>query len=326
MLQQCWYGGKKDWGTNATIDVMAILTVDHLSKNFKKFQAVEDISFELKEGEILGLLGPNGAGKTTTIQMLLGILTPSSGTIKYFGKDLLKHREEILEEVNFSSTYTNLPWDLTVRENFVYTVYFYQIDDRKKRIREVVELFNLDKIYNKKIRELSSGQITQVNLAKAFLNKPRVLLLDEPTASLDPETARLVRDLLLEKQKELNISVILTSHNMSEVESICNRVIFINEGKIFADDTPQNLAKTITTSHIELRFDEKMDQVIEFCQSKQLKYKKNNKYLTVDIKEKEIPEFLSSLIKNKFVYSEISIEKPSLEDFFLENITVKRME
>lgn len=305
---------------------MAILTVNNLSKRFKDFQAVDDISFSLKEGEILGFLGPNGAGKTTTIQMLLGILAPTSGKIEYFGKDLLKHREQILDQVNFSTTYTNLPWIMTVSECLTFISYLYTIKNRKERIKEIVQTFDLEKLLDKKIASLSSGQNTRVNLAKSFINKPKVLLLDEPTASLDPETADMVRKILLKEQKEYGISIILTSHNMNEVETVCNRVIFINEGKIFANDTPQSLAKTIKISHLELRFDEKMESVIKLLDSKNLKYKKNGKYLDIDINEKEIPGLLQELLDKKLSYEEISIEKPSLEDFFLENVKVERKE
>ncbi len=305
---------------------MSILKVSSLSKKFKQFQAVDNISFDLKEGEILGLLGPNGAGKTTTIQMLLGILTPTSGSVEYFGKDLLKHRVEILDQVNFSTTYTNLPWIMTVSECLTSISYLYTIKNRKERIREIVETFELETLMDKKIASLSSGQNTRVNLAKSFINKPRVLLLDEPTASLDPETANMVRKVLLKEQKEFGISIILTSHNMNEVETVCNRVIFINEGKIVANDTPQSLAKSIRTSHLELRFDEKIDQVIKLLDNKKLKYKKEDKYLTIDIQEMEIPVLLKTLIDKKLSYAEISIEKPSLEDFFLENVKIERKE
>jgi ABC-2 type transport system ATP-binding protein len=299
---------------------MAILKVNNLTKEFKTFRAVNDISFELKEGEILGLLGPNGAGKTTTIQMLLGILTPTSGSVEYFGKNLLTHREEILEDVNFSTTYTNLPWVLTVAECLKFTSYLYDIKNRKERVKEIIDIFDLEKLLNKKVGSLSSGQNTRVNLAKSFLNKPRVLLLDEPTASLDPESANLVRKVLLKEQKDFGISVILTSHNMNEVETVCNRVIFINEGKIVANDTPKSLAKTIKISHLELRFDERIGDVIKLLELKDLNYKKNNEYLIIDINEMKIPELLKNLIDRKLSYSEISIEKPSLEDFFLENV------
>ena len=183
---------------------MDIISVSNLSKKYDKYLAVDNISFNLKEGEIIGILGPNGAGKTTTIQMLLGVLTPTNGDIYYFGKNFHSNREEILEKINFSSTYTNLPWILTVKENFDCISYFYNIKNRKKRIKEIVELFKLEDLYYLKISSLSAGQLTRVNLAKSFINYPEVLLLDEPTASLDPEIAQYVRDFILNQRKKKN--------------------------------------------------------------------------------------------------------------------------
>lgn len=305
---------------------MAILTVNNLTKKFKEFLAVNDISFNLKEGEILGLLGPNGAGKTTTIQMLLGILTPTSGNIEYFGQDLKKYREEIMEKVNFSSTYTTLPWLLTVKESLYFLSYLYDISDRKKRISEIVEIFKLSELYDQKIQNLSSGQITRVNLAKALINNPKVLLLDEPTASLDPDTAAYIRDFLQEQQKKLGISIILTSHNMSEVEQLCQRVVFINHGKIIANDTPGNLAKSMKIAHLELRIEKQIYKAGKLCNKKNLKYSIGGYYITIDIDEHKIAEFLKELTDEKIEYSEISIQKPSLEDFFLEKISGEKHE
>jgi ABC-2 type transport system ATP-binding protein len=272
----------------------------------------------MKDGEILGFLGPNGAGKTTTIQMLLGILGPNSGSITYFGKNFFTHREEVLEKVNFSSTYTNLPWIMTVKENLTFASYLYDIKDRKKRIGEIVELFRLGEIFNKKISELSSGQITRVNLAKAFLNFPKILLLDEPTASLDPEVAVYIREFLLEERKKYNISIVFTSHNMPEVEELCDRVIFINSGKIVADDKPANLAKQIQTSHVNLLITHGLDDAILFFEKNKYPFKKEKNRVICDVKENAIADFLSELTKKGVEYSEISIDKPTLEDYFIE--------
>ncbi len=237
---------------------MSILEAKHLTKQFGKFLAVSDVSFALQEGEILGLLGPNGAGKTTTIQMLLGVLTPSQGEVFYFGKNLKKHREKILEDVNFSSTYTNLPWDLTVWENLHFVSYLYDIDNRRERVEQMIELFKLKDLRNKPIKELSAGQVTRVNVAKAFINYPKVLLLDEPTASLDPDVAGYIREFILQERKKFKVSIVFTSHNMAEVEELCDRVIFINHGKIVADDTPENLASTIEMCHVFLLVKDKI--------------------------------------------------------------------
>src|SRR5581483_8234151 len=179
---------------------MDILKVNKLTKKFGNFLAVNNIDLTLKEGEILGFLGPNGAGKTTTIQMLLGVLTPSSGEILYFGKNLAKYREEILDQLNFSSTYTNLPWRLTVYENLKFISYLYSVSNRSKKLNEIIEIFKLEDLKNKFMAQLSAGQKTRVNLAKAFLNNPKILLLDEPTASLDPDIAKYILNFIQEKR------------------------------------------------------------------------------------------------------------------------------
>ena len=297
--------------------IMNILDVVNLSKHYKDFKAVNDISFSLKEGEILGFLGPNGAGKTTTIQMLLGVLTPTSGQINYFGKSLQENREEILEKVNFSSTYTHLPWRLTVWENLLYTSYLYEISDRKKRIERIIEIFKLKKLHNQTMSELSAGQLTRVNLAKAFINFPKVLLLDEPTASLDPDVAVYIHDFLLNQRSQFQVSIIFTSHNMAEVEKLCDRIVFINKGKIIADDTPNNLSKTIEISHITFFLQKGTNEALAYCQQNNLIVSQNGKYFKVDCKEKTIPKILKDLMELGIEYSEISIDKPDLQDYFL---------
>ncbi|PIQ72153.1 ABC transporter ATP-binding protein [Candidatus Roizmanbacteria bacterium CG11_big_fil_rev_8_21_14_0_20_35_14] len=297
---------------------MDILTVKNLTKRFGKFTAVNNISFSLKEGEILGLLGPNGAGKTTTIQMLLGVLTPTQGEVKYFGKNLIDNKEEILEKVNFSSTYTQLPWLLTVEENLKFVSYLYEIKNRGQRIKKIIEAFRLKGLFKEQMKDLSSGEVTRINLAKAFINYPKILLLDEPTASLDPETADYIRKFLIKERNKFNISIIWTSHNMAEVEDVCDRVVFINHGRIIADNTPENLAKTIEICHVELNVPDGLKRTIEICQNKEVVYKLEGRNIVVDLKEKEIPGFLRELMDRGVSYDQISIDKPTLEDYFLQ--------
>lgn len=307
------------WLQSCTIVLMnKILDVSNLSKRFGNFTAVDDISFSLNEGEILGFLGPNGAGKTTTIQMLLGALKPTSGNVAYFGKNLLTNRQDILEKINFSSTYTDLPWLLTVNECLIFLSYLYKIENRKERIEKLIKTFRLEALVKKQVLGLSAGQLTRVKLAKSFINFPKVLLLDEPTASLDPDVAQYIRDFLIKERKEFNVSIIITSHNMSEVEEICDRVIFINNGKLIADETPDKLAKTIKICHIELFVRTGLDKLIAYAKSKKLKLKSEGRRVIVDVEEKNIPEFLKDLNRSRIDYNEISIDKPSLEDYFLE--------
>jgi len=297
---------------------MDALKVQNLTKQFGKFKAVDTISFDLKKGEILGLLGPNGAGKTTTIQMLLGVLSPTSGSISYFGKDFNKNREEILEKVNFSSTYTNLPWNLTVRENLTYTSYLYDIPNRKEQLYKIIEAFRLHKLQNQTLTELSAGQLTRVNLAKAFVNDPDVLLLDEPTSSLDPEVAKMVRDFILSERSNKELSIVFTSHNMSEVEEVCDRILFINNGIIVADDTPENLMKSLDTVRVRLVMSPKyLTSVLSFGNQNQASVHLEDREYLIELKENQVPNLLAYLSDHKMKYYEISIDKPDLEDYFL---------
>lgn len=295
---------------------MPQLIVKDLTKSYGSFVAVDHVSFELNEGEILGFLGPNGAGKTTTLQMLVGSLTPTSGEITYFGKSLFKKREEILDQINYSTTYTSLPWNLSVKENLTFISYLYTIPNRKKRLDEIIEIFKLQDLLKQTVGSLSAGQKTRVNLAKSFLNHPKVLLLDEPTASLDPDIAKYLRDFILDERRDYKVSILFTSHNMKEVEEICDRVIFINGGSIISNDTPLNLAKKISVTQIEL-LPENPKKLTDFCVVNKKKHDQAKKYVTIYLEEDEIPKFLHQLAENKIFYHEISINKPTLEDYFL---------
>lgn len=304
---------------------MSILEARNLTKTFGTFTAVDEISFELKEGEILGFLGTNGAGKTTTLQMLLGVLSPTAGTISYFKKNFQTHREEILEQVNFSSTYTSLPGNLTVNESLTFMSYLYTIPKRRKRVQEVIELFQLGSLASQKVATLSAGQQTRLNLAKAFLNRPRVLLLDEPTASLDPDIAENVRTLLREEQRNQSISTIITSHNMGEVESICDRVIFLHQGKIVANDTPSQLAKSMDTCRVELLIEGNLKTLKDLLKQKKYRSNISGRRATIEVPEKEVAHLLHALNAAGITYTEISIEKPTLEDYFLHVVEKKTL-
>ncbi len=222
---------------------MPILEVQNLVKKFDKVTAVDGLSFSINEGQFVALLGPNGAGKTTTIQMLLDLITPTSGSIKVFGKELHQNREEILGTVNFSSPYVALPGNLSVMENLSTFARLYGIRDVKKKIEDLADFFEIREFLGKITARLSTGQLTRLNLTKALLNDPKLLLLDEPTASLDPDIADRTRKMLKRIQKERGVAVLYTSHNMDEIEELCERVIFINKGKITDDGTPAELIK-----------------------------------------------------------------------------------
>ena len=222
-----------------------IIEVTNLTKTFGKFVAVDDVSFSIRQGEIVGLLGPNGAGKTTTIRMLLTLITPDAGKISIFGKDLFTDREEILKKVNFTFVGNNFGGRLTVYEIINFFAKLYEVENAKKKIEELLSLFDLNKHKNKKTRELSSGEMSKVALCKALLNSPKILYLDEPTASLDPDMADTTRKLIKKFQIEHDMTIIYTSHNMHEVEEMCNRIIFLNYGKIIISGTPLEITKKV---------------------------------------------------------------------------------
>ena len=231
-----------------------VLEVEHLTKRFDEVTAVGDVSFSARRGEILGLLGPNGAGKTTTIQLLLGLTTPTSGRIRLLGMDLHRHRREILQRVNFSSAYISLPFNLSVRENLDVFARLYGVRDRRQRIAELLELFEIPDVAGSVTGKLSSGQVTRVNLCKAFLNDPEVLFLDEPTASLDPDIAEKVRKALKRVQRERGVTIVYTSHNMREIELVCDRVIFLSHGTLVAEGTPAEILERADAESLEQLF------------------------------------------------------------------------
>ena len=222
-----------------------LIEVEHLTKSFNDFIAVNDVSFSAAPGEIVGLVGPNGAGKSTTIHMMLGLIVPSAGTIRLFGKRLDDDREGILQRLNFSSPYMAFPPRLTVLENLTVFARIYKVDDRRSAIMALLEQFGIAHLKNKPVSRLSSGETTRVGLCKAFINKPELLLLDEPTAYLDPQAAGQVREILLEMQKSSGTTILYTSHNMREVQHMCNRIIFLNRGRIVTSGTPLQVTREI---------------------------------------------------------------------------------
>ena len=217
------------------------LEIINLSKTYNTKEAVKNISFKLKRNEIVGILGPNGCGKTTTIGMVLGLLKPTKGKVLINGKEIENHRVNLLNELNFISPYIELPKKLTVKQNLEVYGRLYDVKKLKTRIEYLCEKLRLDEFINKITGELSSGQKNRVSLAKSIINDPTVLLLDEPTASLDPETGNFVRSFLEEYQREKGTSILLASHNMAEVERLCSSVLMMNKGSIIDKGTPNEL-------------------------------------------------------------------------------------
>ena len=217
------------------------IDVSHLTKRFDALTAVDDISFVVAPGETVGLLGGNGAGKTTTIAMLLGLLKPSSGEVRVLGADMIRRRYDVLHRMNFSSPYVDLPNRLTVLENLLVYAHLYGLGRPRARIARLLDGLALGPLENRRVGSLSAGQKTRVALAKALLNQPEVLLFDEPTASLDPDTADWIRSYLECYRAQSGAAVLLASHNMGEVERLCTTVLMMRGGRIVDRGTPEAL-------------------------------------------------------------------------------------
>lgn len=302
-----------------------ILTVNKLTKKFPgkpPMIAVDEISFELKKGEILGLLGPNGAGKTTTIHMLLGTLTYTSGSIVYFGKEFKKNRSAVLQHVAFASTYVNLPWKLTIKQNLDVFGRLYGLTSSEIKLRSLplLERFGIADKQEVTVTQLSAGQLTRLILVKAFLVRPSVALLDEPTASLDPDMAKEVCSFLLEQRDQEGTSMLFTSHKMDEVAELCDRILFLQSGKIIANDVPENLVKTISHSRLELVVVDGMENVVALAKRRNFVYKTDHRLIEIEMEESSIASFLIELAKSNISYTTIRINQPTLEDYFLKMV------
>ena len=218
-----------------------VLRTQDLTKKFSSVLAVDSLCMELKQGTITALLGGNGAGKTTTLSMLLGLLKPTSGKIELFGQDFITNRFSVLSRMNFSSPYVDLPQRLTVRENLSVYARLYGIRNVGERIDEIVGQLRLESLVDRRLRKLSSGQKTRVSLAKSMVNRPEFLLLEEPTASLDPDTTSWIREFLDSYRRDSGATILLASHDMREVELLCDEIILLRRGKLVERGTPQSL-------------------------------------------------------------------------------------
>ena len=296
-----------------------ILEVKNLTKRFGDFTAVDNISFSLQKGQVLGLLGPNGAGKTTTLHMLISILTRTAGSIEYFGKDFYKNKEYCLQRINFTSSYNTLQGRISVYENLFVFAYLYGINNPKEKIKELANYFEIEELMKKRFWDLSAGQKTRVNIAKSLLNDPELILMDEPTASLDPDIADKTLSLIESLKKKRDLSILYTSHNMDEITRVCDKVIFLNHGKIIAHDTPLGLTKQITESLLRLVFDGDKKIVETYLNKNAKKFAFNNEnVVAITLEEKDLPKIIFGLSKEGIWITDIEIQKPTLEDFFIQ--------
>lgn len=302
----------------------AILEVQNLTKNFGSFRAVDSISFAVPKGKIIGLLGPNGAGKTTTIHMLLGITLPDSGSIRYFGKEFYANRAYCLSRINFASTFNKLLNRITVWENLEVFAMLYSVADYRRRIVELADYFEVRNLLSEKFMNLSTGQKTRVILVKSLLNDPEIILMDEPTAALDPDISDKVLTLVEQLRSDRNLSILYTSHDMDEVSRICDEVLFLSKGKLVAHDTPLALTKRVTHTELTVTFDAQKEKVAQFLNNKNLSFQfLANHIVKITVSEKEIPTTIFALGDAGIWITDIEVKKPNLEDVFLQFVREK---
>lgn len=298
---------------------MDILRASGLTKQFGEFVAVDNISFSVKEGEVVGFLGPNGAGKTTTIQMLLGITTPTSGTIHYFDKDFFKDPQYCLSRINFTSAFNTLQGRVTVWENLVVFAHLYHVESPLPKIKKLVERFEMNDLIHKRYWDLSTGQRTRANFIKAMLNDPKIILMDEPTASLDPDIADKTLTFIEELRREHKITILYTSHNMAEVTRVCDRVIFLDKGKIVAQDTPLGLTKRIQVAQLRLTFSDNKPVVEKYMKDEKLTHRFDGEHVVyITTEETALPKIIFGLSKLGIWMTDIEVKKPTLEHVFLQ--------
>ena len=236
------------------MDNESVLTVSGLTKQYGSIRAIDAVSFSLKRGTVVGLLGPHGAGKTTTINMVLGILEPTRGSIEIFGKNLKEHRSAISKNINFVAVYAHMPANLTVRQNLHIFGLLYEVKNLKGRIESLLRDFDLEDFADTKAGLLSSGESCRLNLAKALMNRPHLLLLDEPTASLDPSISQLIRQRIKKYSEETKAAILWTSHNMQEIETVCDQVLFLSHGRILLSGNPKTLPSEHGKKNLEELF------------------------------------------------------------------------
>lgn len=298
-------------------DSEVVLAVDGLTKRYRRFCAVDGISFELRRGQALGLLGPNGAGKTTTIHMLVGATLPDGGRISYFGLDLRQHRQECLQRVNFASSFNTLQTRITVWENLLVFASLYSVRRPEQRVRDLAAEFGITHLLCQRYMTLSAGQKTRVNLVKSLINDPEIILMDEPTASLDPDIADRMLGLLEQLKASRNLSLLYTSHDMDEVTRICDEVIFLDKGHIVARGTPHELAKRLPTVEVFLTFAGDEQAVARRLASRFPQASLKHNRVVVSTEEQLVAQVVVAVSEVAEV-TDVEIRKATLEDVFLE--------
>ncbi|MBW3020029.1 ABC transporter ATP-binding protein [Candidatus Woesearchaeota archaeon] len=291
-----------------------------LFRKSSQLKALKGISFNIKEGEIFGILGPNGAGKSTTINILSDLLSADSGSIKIFGKDFFKNSTEIKEHMSLINGYSSYPHKLTIYQNMSIYAMIYGVKDYKERIEHLLELVDLSDKRNKRFNELSSGQRTRINIVKGLIHNPKLILMDEPTVGLDPHIAQKIRTLIKRINKEEKATIIFTSHNMAEVEEVCDRIALLKEGKILKTSTANELINLIDLKIYDIEYSGNEDKVIEIfkkyevfkliIEKRNIKFETNNSF--------NLNNLIHDFVKSKIEIKNLSVKKPTLENVFIE--------
>jgi len=303
---------------------MKALEVKNLRKSYyskgKEFKAVRGVSFDIKEGEIFGLLGPNGAGKSTTINIVSGILKKDAGTVKILGKNPETNHEFVRNNMNVASAYFSLSTALTVNQNLKVYANLFGVQNPQKRIDELLDKLELTKLKQKKTYLLSSGERTKLSLCKGLINNPKLLLLDECTVGLDPDIAEKTRQIIRNYQHEYKTSILFTSHYMYEVEELCNRIAFLDEGKIITIDTTDNIKNLIKEQTVEIEFLKAGSGLKTFLRDKGatvLFMKNNTVKFEITAKGDKLYRLINSLFQRGFKIKKMNIKRPTLDDIFI---------
>ena len=305
---------------------MPIVKVRDLEKSYRKSswkfweehqetKAVKGVSFEVEEGEIFGIVGPNGAGKTTLINMMSGLMYKDSGSIKIFGKESKQHRKELAERMNVSTAYSGLSGNLTVYENLRIFGKIYDVDNIEDKIDEVLEIFQIEDQRNKRIRHMSAGQKTRANLCKSFINDPDVLLLDEASAGLDPHIAEITREAIEELNNRHGTTIIITSHNMEDIDSLSDRMLFLHEGKVLRTGTPEQLKKDIHIKVLEVTVETANEQFRELINHVDGEINGNTGRVRIE-KEEDIIRILDRVSDIDATIIDIEAKNPDLNEVF----------
>ena len=296
-----------------------ILKVEGLVKNFGTLRALGGVSFAIEKGSVVGLLGPNGAGKTTCIDILLGSTIPNGGTVEYFGQDFFAHKRAALKRINFASAYHNLQNRTSVRENLLVFACLYEVENPGRRIDELLEYFEVQDLASRRYGDLSAGQRTRVMLIKSLMNDPELILMDEPTASLDPDIADKTLSMIEDLRRDRELSILFTSHNMDEVDRICDEVIFLDRGQIVAHGTPSQLTRRIPHAELQLAFEGEPAAVMRYLDAASHTYRMlDESKVVVTTNERDISQIIFDLRQMGTAITDVDTRKPDLEDVFLQ--------